>query len=133
MAFRLVNYGAAVDDERGVEIRTSPHYRDITNELPFYYIKGDLKFEFFTLEKMGIPVGGVLGTGETEPTARALALSVSEESVIAGLQRALGPDALQVIGLDQLKSEIKEALFLIGSRGGNYLKYSPDYFVEFSE
>lgn len=133
MAFRLVYGTVAVDEERGVTVEMGSQHRDIANEVPYFYVKGELRFEFFTRALKGVPSGDRrLSRGDTPETKKTLATYVSESSIEQGLSRALRANSSIKADLVDVKSEIKEAMFLMGSLGGVYLEYVPSYFVDFA-
>ncbi|QWT20328.1 hypothetical protein KPL74_21620 [Bacillus sp. NP157] len=132
MAFRLMeNAVGAIDESRGITVKMAFRFADIDNSVPFDYIEGELTFGFDTEAEDGIPVGGALIDGESQPRPNTLVTHVLESSVREGLIRSLGPDALHKVDYERIKEDILEAVFVTASDNGRYLRLVPHYKVDF--
>lgn len=131
MAFRRIYSSEVFDELRGVTVKMAFRFKDITNEFTFCYSDRVVTFEFEVRCDVGIAVGGEPEPGATSPKPTTLAMHIVESTVLKGLIGALGNDALSKVDYKAIKAAILEGVYMIDTDGGQLLRFSPDYKIDF--
>lgn len=122
---------SAVDSDRGVTITRSLAFRDTSDHF-IYYIYNSRKYKFeFSVSQRKEMRRVVAKDGAAEERMVAVASQVRESVVRNILGKLSGTGSVDMIEFELIKSDISEALLLLDTFNGLYLRISPNYRVEF--
>lgn len=122
---------SAVDSDRGVTITRSLAFRDASDNF-IYYIYSSLKYKFeFSVSQRKEMRRVVAKNGTEEERMVAVASQVRESIVRNILDKLSDAGSVDLNEPELIKSDISEALLLLDTFNGLYLRISPNYRVEF--